>query len=144
MAPLLKCSCRGRLATAKTLWLCLVQDCRGATVLRPGGLVGARCNRTLFTVGNHADACRVHTLSKQIVAGSSSTALAKGEVVLTGAALVTVTFDGYGQRRVAFQECSLTIERRLRIAVKHSAVIAEVYSVTNGSKLVLYAVNTPG
>ena len=83
-------------------------------------------------------------LSKQIVAGSSSTALAKGEVVLTGAALVTVTFDGYGQRRVAFQECSLTIERRLRIAVKHSAVIAEVYSVTNGSKLVLYAVNTPG
>ena len=96
-APLLKCSCGDSLAAVKNLRVALVQNGRRATVLRPGFFVGTGCDRTLFTVGNNADAGRVDALGKQIVASGSGTTLTKGKVVLAGAALVTMAFNGHGQ-----------------------------------------------
>ena len=96
-APLLKCSCGDSLAAVKNLRVTLVQNSRRATVLRPGCFVGTGCDRTLFTVGNNADASRVDALGKQIVASGSGTTLTKGKVVLAGAALVTMAFNGHGQ-----------------------------------------------
>ena len=96
-APLLKCSCGDSLAAVKNLRVTLVQNGRRATVLRPGGFAGTSCDRPLFTVGNNANASRVNALGKQIVASGSGTTLAKGEIVLAGAALVTMAFDGHGQ-----------------------------------------------
>ena len=96
-APLLRCSCGDRLAVVKNLQVTLVQNGRRATVLRPGCFVGTSCDRTLFTVGNNADASRVGALGKQIVASGSGTTLAKGKVVLASAALITMAFYSHGQ-----------------------------------------------
>ncbi len=96
-APLFRCLCGNSLAAVKNLRVTLVQNGRRATVLRPGCFVGTGCDGPLFTVGNNADASRVNALGKQIVASGSGTTLAKGEIVLTGAALVTMAFDGHGQ-----------------------------------------------
>ena len=96
-APLLKCSCGDSLAAVKNLRLTLVQNGRRATVLRPGCFVGTGCDWTLFAVGNNADACRVNALGKQIVTGGSGPTLAKGKVILAGAALITMAFYGHSQ-----------------------------------------------
>ena len=96
-APLLKCSCGDSLAAVKNLRVTLVQNGRRATVLRPGCFVGTGCDRTLFTVGNNADASWVDALGKQIVTCGNGPKLAKGKVVLSGAALITMAFYGHGQ-----------------------------------------------
>ena len=95
-APLFRCTGGYGLAAVQNLRVILVQyRCRTA-VLRPGRFVGTGCDGTLFAVRNHADACRIDTLSKQIVAGGSGTTFAKRKVVLAGATLVTMAFDGNG------------------------------------------------
>jgi len=87
----LECCCRQNLRAN------LVQNGCRTTVLRPGGFVGTGYDGTLFAVGNNTDACRVDTLGEQIVTGGSGTALAKGKVVLPGAALVAMAFNSHGQ-----------------------------------------------
>ena len=96
-APLLRCSCGDSLAAVKNLSVTLVQNGRRAAVLRPRSFIGTGCDRTFFTVRDNADASRVDALSKQIVTSGSGAALTEGKVVLAGAALVTMAFNGHGQ-----------------------------------------------
>ena len=113
---------------------CLVQNGRSATVLRPGCLGRTRGNRTLLTVGDHLDARLVDALGQQEVTGGGSATLAKGEVVFACTALVTVAFDGDGQRRIGVQETGLAQQGTLSVAVECRTVIVEVNRVADGSQ----------
>lgn len=117
----------------------LVENGRGATVLRPGGLGRTGGDRALLAVGDHLDAGLIDALRQQEVTGGRSPALAKSEVVFAGATLVTMTFDGDGDGRVGVQETGLTKQRTLGVAAESRAVIVEIHRVTDGSQSIFGA-----
>ena len=75
----------------------LVDDRCGAAVLRPRTFVRAGGYRTFLAVGDNTNTGRVDALRQQKVARGGTAAFAKGEVVLSRAALVTMAFNGHGQ-----------------------------------------------
>src|SRR5687767_2521906 len=88
-----------------------VDDGNGATVLRPGGLVGTEDGRTLLAVGHRADALARNAERHQIVAGRIGATRAEGEVVLARAALVAMTLEGHRGLGVLLQPGGLALER---------------------------------
>ena len=103
----------------------LVDDRCGAAVLRPGTFVRAGGCRTFLAVGDNTDTGRVDALRQQEVARGGTAALAKGEVVLSRAALVTMAFKGHRKRRIGVQERGLAHQGAFGVGAQSRAVIIE-------------------
>src|SRR5689334_22612242 len=86
----------GSIGLPRTERSLLVDRGHATTVLRPAGLVGVGADRALLAVGDRADARLVDAQRGQVVRHRVGATLAEREVVLAGAALVAMTFDGDG------------------------------------------------
>src|SRR5688572_26026883 len=83
-------------------------------VLRPARLVGLRAGRDLLAVGNRLQAVAGHAQGDEVVESRPRPALAEGEVVLDGAALVAVALDRHPEE--------VELLERLRVLGEHRAV----------------------
>src|SRR5579859_1623321 len=84
-----------------------------AAVLRPGILVVAGVERPLLAVRDGLDAAGIDPMAHEILLGGVGAAIAQGEVVFVGPALVTVAGDLHPQRRILLQYRDLLVERLL-------------------------------
>src|SRR5688572_22077202 len=109
----------------------LVDDSNGATVLRPGGLVGTEDGRTLLAVGHRADALGRNAERNQEAAGRTGATLAEGEVVLTRAALVAMPLDCHGGLGVLLQPGGLALERAPCFGLQVGTVEVEEHAVAD-------------
>src|ERR1051326_2649915 len=96
-----------------------------AAVLRPRRLVVTRVERPLFTVADGADAGRVDAERRQVLLRGVRAAVAEGEVVLLGAALVAVTFDQEVVLRVLLEPVGRSRESALRVRRERRLVVCE-------------------
>src|SRR5688572_16942908 len=86
-----------------------------ATVLLPAGFVVLGANRALLAITHEVEAICRNAVVNEVPLGGSRTALAKGQVVLVGATLVSVTLDTYPHTRVGLQPRDLAIECSSRV-----------------------------
>ena len=70
-----------------------------AAVLGPGGFVVTLHGGVFLAVADHFKLVGVHAHHDQVLIRSAGAALAKGEVVFLGAAIVAVAFDANAERR---------------------------------------------
>src|SRR3954471_23188333 len=86
----------GRLATGVAVWSekSLLQGSDADAIARPGALVGADHLGPLLAVADGFDAIGRNALRDQILAHRIGPALAERKIVLAGAALVALAFDG--------------------------------------------------
>src|ERR1041385_4193242 len=97
----------------------------GAAILPPRRLVVSRVEGTLFAVAHCADAAAVDAECLQIFFGRVRAAIAEGQVVLLGAALVAVTFDEQVVLPVSLQPVGGGGQRRLRVGRERRLVESE-------------------
>ena len=84
-----------------------------APVLRPSLFGVRRIEWPLLAVADGADARRVDAEGHQVVLRRLRAAVAEGQVVLLGAALVAVAFDQKVVLRILFQPVGRRCQRRL-------------------------------
>src|SRR5262245_8882709 len=118
-----------RNAARKTGWL--LEDRDAAAVLRPRGLIALRHLRPLLAVADGLDAVRIDALRNQVVADGVGPAFAESQVVLAGAALVAVAFDGDCVVGVLTEPSRLLVQRFLGIGANLIAVVVEEHAITD-------------
>ena len=121
-----------------------VQHRDGAAVLRPAGDVVADRDRALLAVGDGAHAVGCDAARGEVVAHGLTTAGAERVVVLAGAALVGMAFDGEGVARVALQPAGLLVEGRGRGRGQVGRIGLEEDAVANIDDEVLRAARRRG
>jgi len=108
-----------------------VQDGLCPAVLGPAGYVIADSHRPLLTVGNRTDPVSTDALGDQEVAYSVCAARAKGDVVLTSAPLIGMTFDGHRVLRILVQPPRLASQRLLGFRSQLRAVRRKINDIAD-------------
>src|SRR6185436_9069866 len=101
--------------------LLLFDEERRAPVLRPALLVLLGADGPLLAIAHEREAIGLDALGDEIVHRRARTALAEAQVVLIGAALVTVPFDEDDVLGVLLQPLRVRVERR---AIARADVVA--------------------
>ncbi len=97
-----------------------------ATVFGVAGFVGFHAERLFFAVADGVEAVRGNAEADKILLDGIGTAIAEGEVVFGGAALVAMTLDGDAHGGILLEEGSVFLESRFGIATDFGAVVIEV------------------
>src|SRR5690606_11187721 len=94
-----------------------------AAVLARRTFVVALHHRPLLAVARGADLGAVGAEQHHLALHGLRPAFAEGQVVLAGAALVCVAFEGYGERGVGGQECGMCLHRGAVLLTDLAAVV---------------------
>src|SRR6185369_8473243 len=111
------------------LRLCLLVDrSHAAAVLRPAAFVRLGALRTLLAVGDHGQAAGIDAEGSQVVGDRVGATLTQRQVVLAGAALVGMAFDGDGHRRMLSEPSRLLLQLRLGFSRQVIAIGVEEHA----------------
>src|SRR6185369_17018071 len=114
------------------LRLCLLVDrSHAAAVLRPAAFVRLGALRTLLAVGDHGQTAGIDAQRGQVIGDRIGATLTERQVVLAGAALVAVAFDGHGRGGILREPGSLLLELRLRFCRQIIAVGVEEHAIAD-------------
>src|SRR5438034_1282671 len=113
-------------------------DRRDATpVLGIGRVVGVRDLRPLLAVADRLNAAGRDAERDQHVLHGLGTTLAEREVVLAGAALVTMPLDRHGDVRITAQPFGLLLQGLLTFGLDVGLVVIEEHAIAGGGREIL-------
>src|SRR5262249_28033402 len=110
----------------------LLNDADAAAILRPSGFVVAHDGRTRLAVGDGLETAGIDTLRDEVVLHRGGATVTEAEVVLDGAALVAMTFDGHlvirilGQERNPLVEGALGVGAEVRLVEREEDTVADI------------------
>src|SRR3546814_2436822 len=113
-----------------------------AAILGPRLFGRTEDRRALLAVAERAQPRAVDALSRQIVADRVGTALAEGEVVLAGAALVGVALDRRRDVRVLAQPAGPALDLVAALGIEVVTVVLEEDAVADGLRQFLLGART--
>ena len=111
-----------------------------APVLLPARLIVIRTHRALFSIADDGELGRRDSHPDQVIPGSLGAPVAKTEIVLVGAALIAVAFDGQLVIRVVLEDVAkfrrIRLQRRDGVGPEVVAVVIEIRIRNAGQQFV--------